>query len=377
MKNYEEFYPESKSWKVWMNDLKTRAENTRRQYPRIFIKFLERWNLGPEELFELKLKNMQSEDPRDRREVEGWVRISMKEAVDIGYAPATARMIAKAVNNFFQAQNLDFKLRAQDKPRVYHNGSRLILKDQLKELYDRVGEEHRRRNRAIVLSLKDSGLRVSDLRNLKVGQYLKAKRVEQDGEIFAVLGPIPTIKTGAPAYPHFGPESVGAIDVYLEERKAEGEVNTEDPLFVNRYGKILAASSMSTLIWKLADKLDESSKISAHSLRKFFQTSMEMAGLPKNWIGKYMGKVVGDSTGVYSQPEEVEGLLTGRYIEAYPSLRIFGETSSKQLKEQASEIDKLRQENERLQRELKETTFSMRQEFEDFKRMIFEELKRT
>ena len=41
-----------------------------------------------------------------------------------------------------------------------------------------------------------------------------------------------------------------------------------------------------------------------------------------------------------------------------------------------SEIERLTGENERLQKELEKTQVSMRQEFEDFKRMIFDELKR-
>ena len=345
MEKYEELYPVSKSWRVWVDELKTMAKNTQRQYPRVFIQFLERWSVDPEELFELKLKHSKSEDPRDRRGIESWVRISMKEIIDSGLAPSTARMTSKAVNSFFTAQNLEFSLRPREVPKTYYNGSRIILKDQIRELYERVGEEHRLRNRAIIMALKDSGLRISDLGSLDVGDYLKTKRVVSDDEIFVVLEPFATVKTGAYAYPVFGPESVAAIDAYLEERGAPA---LEEPLFVSRHNTRLSPTSMSTMFWKLKDKLDESRKISAHSLRKFFQTSMELSGLPKNWIGKYMGKMVGDSSRVYSQPEDLGDILEKKYIENYDALRVLGAEASAQV------LDKQSQRIAELEKQLEE-----------------------
>lgn len=72
-------YPESKSWRIWVDDLMTKAHNTRRHYIRDFLDFLERWDTDPEALFRLKLWNMTSPDQRDRRVVEGLVKVSMTE----------------------------------------------------------------------------------------------------------------------------------------------------------------------------------------------------------------------------------------------------------------------------------------------------------
>ncbi len=54
----------------------------------------------------------------------------------------------------------------------------------------------------------------------------------------------------------------------------------------------------------------------------------------------------------HTRPYE-RGELTEAYVEAYPRLQVFGsEVSVQQVKEQASEIEKLRQENEELREEL-------------------------
>lgn len=103
---------------------------------------------------------------------------------------------------------------------------------------------------------------------------------------------------------------------------------------------------------KLADKLDRSSKISAHSLRKFFQTQMEAVGVPKNWIGKFQGKKIGDSTGLYSRPEEL-GLLMQAYIGAYDKLRVFEESNQK-IRKQNERIRELEAEGARLRSEKRE-----------------------
>ena len=93
--------------------------------------------------------------------------------------------------------------------------------------------------------------------------------------------------------------------------------------------------------------------------------------MPEQWIKKLQGK----AADVYSKPEE-SGKLTEAYVEAYDSLRVFGEQASAQvLDKQVQRIEDLEAENEKLRKELEVTKVSMRQEFEDFKRMIFEKLK--
>jgi len=347
--------------------------NTRRQYLREFLRFLRRFNLDPERLYELRLQHLKSDDPRDRRIIEGWVRQMMVEERERGKKPSSVYMIYKAVRSFFQAQNLEFSLRSREKPRVYHEGQRVLTRDQIREMYDRVGEQNRLRNRALIMLLKDSGLRVSDVANLKVSDYLEAKTVYNDaGEPFKVFYPFETEKTGSYAYIHIGPEAIKAIDEYLEERRREeGELDADPPLFINRWGERLSPAAISATLWKIAAKIGER-KISAHSLRKFHQTMLEAAGMPKNWIAKLQGKTIGDTSAPYSRPEEMLSshhmtLLTEAYLKAYDNLRVFTypreemERLRRRIRELESElasrdrlIEKMEERFERLVRSLME-----------------------
>ena len=211
-----ELYPESKSWGLWINDLATKADSTRYIYLRYFLKFLERWDIDPERLYQTRLEHEDSKDPRDRKIIEGWVKTQTKEIMDEGLSAATARQLEKSVISFFDSQNMTFSLRARDKPKVYSNGQRVILKDQIRKIWDRVGDEHKLRNRAMITILKDSGLRISDMGNLNVSDYSGAREVfNEAGERFKVFEPVRVVKSQTIAYVHIGPEAIKDIDIYL------------------------------------------------------------------------------------------------------------------------------------------------------------------
>ncbi len=77
----------------------------------------------------------------------------------------------------------------------------------------------------------------------------------------------------------------------------------------------------------------------------------------------------------YTRPYE-SGDLTEAYIKAYPRLRVFGqEASIKQVREQGTEIESLQNRIRELEAEKEAESTALRQEFEDFKRMIFEEMR--
>ena len=53
---------------------------------------------------------------------------------------------------------------------------------------------------------------------------------------------------------------------------------------------------------------------------------MESAGIPLNWIKRYQGRKVSDSTGPYSNPQDIPDKLIQTYIQGYDSLRLYTET---------------------------------------------------
>ncbi len=75
----------SKALQVWNEELVGKTKHTKTIYINKFNLFLKRWKLTPDELFDLRRTNLESEDPRDKREVERMVRIMMAECKASGF----------------------------------------------------------------------------------------------------------------------------------------------------------------------------------------------------------------------------------------------------------------------------------------------------
>lgn len=317
-----------------------KAEGTRRIYRGNFKRFLGRWGLEAEGLFEMKMEDLRSPDPRDRKRVERMVKVQMAEMSERGMAASTCRNLYKAVRSFFESQGLDFSLKSRDQPRGDYNGARLVLPDKIREMLDVTSWEFKKRNRAILLLIKDSGLRVGDVSSLDVGEYLGAQtEYNERGEPFKAFKPRRIQKTRSLGYIHIGPESIEALKKYLEERAEEAPLREEDPLFLDRRGKRLSGKSITEMVLGVAKKLENSYKISANSLRDFHQTMLE-AGMPKNWVAKLQGKKITDSSSPYSQPEALPGGLIQAYMKAYERLRVLGTAEERKKDEEIQALRK-------------------------------------
>lgn len=311
----------------WKDELEALAPATREAYLRDFNRFLERQGITAEELYTMQKEALTGEDPRDRRKVALIVRNYMKELLEEGYAPGSARNKVKPIASFFDANELDFKLKRRDKPKVVSDGQRFMRPDQIRMAFDSVGTEMKLRNRALIMLLKDSGLRVSDVANRNVGDYLEAMELlNEAGERFKVFQTQQSEKTGQNAFIHIGPEAIEALDKYLEERREDGELHLEAPLFPGRDGSRLSANGITSQMRRLCGHLKESPKVSAHSLCKFHRTMLESAGVLSSWIKKLQGR----AANTYSRPEQTNAHpeytdeLTEAYIMAYDALRIHG-----------------------------------------------------
>ena len=181
-----------------------------------------------------------------------------------------------------------------------------------------------------MLFIKDSGLRVSDVRRLNYGDI--AKQLE-NGETIIQLNII-TEKTNLLAKTFIGEESIQALKEYLEARKqgskdsrnVEPEIITVDsPLFkvwtkgeIKRYSR----HSLSSLMREAFESVKED-RMSAHSLRKKLQTDLEKAGINSNWIDQILGHQLINSRDAYSLPTDEE--LKDAYMKAYTYIKVYPE----------------------------------------------------
>lgn len=315
--------------------LELKAENTRRNYRCAFRKFLKTNGLSEEELLELAEKDLE--------EVELLVIEAMRMEIDKGNKPTTARLTYKAVRFFLKANGFkNFSLDREDKPKAVYSGSRRTTDAHIRELWDSFSADYKTRNRAILMFLKDSGLRISDACNLNVEHYRAAS---EPAKGFRVFAPSATQKTGEIAHVHIGPEAVSALDDYLGDRET-------GPLFLDREGRRLKSKAMSEVFGKVkrcrGGLKEDYNSISAHSLRKFHNTLLPFRD---EWIKFLEGK----ATDVYVDEPEV----TQEYVKSYDKLRVF----------MHPEVS--RQELEKLQRQLEE---ERRRGREELKREILREV---
>ena len=311
----------------WDNKLAFRSPSTQREYRRYFNRFLDRFNLTPETLYEMQRAALDAKDPRDADAVSDLVRDYLKEMLDEGYSNSTCNMLLKALKSFFDANKLDFEVKDLRLRRI-SEGQRRIRLDQVLEVYRYCQRDQKLRNRALVLTALNSGLRASDLAGLNVDQYLEAEELKHDGEVFKIFRPFATVKTGDLAHTVLGPEAVQAINDYIGDR-------VSGPLFLDDTGKRMGVGAMVSQFVRLSKTLGKAGEeITAHSYRKAFKTAMEQF-MPEMWVRMLMGKAVGP----YSKPDAIE--LAEKYVEGYGGLRIFetGATSDEveELKRQVSE----------------------------------------
>lgn len=352
----------SKSLKVWDEDLVNRSIRTREAYRRELRRFLDRFELTPDELFELRKSSLNSPDVRDRQAVERKIRILMGEMKDQGYAANSIQQVSKALKSFFESQGLPLRMKKSDAPLGAVNGQRLALVEHIRTMWDYSSTESKHKNRAVLMFLKDSGVRIGDVAALSVGHWLNAETVEDGGQVFKVFEPFETEKMGVLAYIHVGPEAVEAVEIYLEERRSQGPLGPESPLILDRFGGKLGGDGIGQTIRRMRDNAGLK-RVSAHSLRKFHTTMLESGGVPGNWIKKLQGKKINGSMGPYSLPEET-GELTDAYIRAYPKLRIFSDPATAEVVE--TQGDKIRE----LEAEVNTLKDEVRRAYSDSNRMM-------
>jgi len=227
---------------TWRKNLNRKAEGTSKNYGPRFQEFLDWAGLTEDELFKMGLEAKNSGNPLESNEVNELVRDFLvylkkerKTKASKPLAPGTIRNYFFTILSFFKACSLELQIPDDEVPYAASDSQRAITKERLREAYyELTGEEHRERNRAMIMFAKDTGLRIGDIANLKVRDYLETEdltgqtfRYQDSGKFVEVQGdgfkrwekPVLTRKKGRLAYVHIGPETVEALDEYIKMRR--------------------------------------------------------------------------------------------------------------------------------------------------------------
>lgn len=301
----------------WMEQLANRSISTKAHYKTYFSTFSKWMGKNPNELIEMqKLKQKQGEDPRENRVLEGKVRTFISHLEEEGYTISTRKMAYMAILSFFDNNLYPLDMSPRDRPNGEAAGSRIPEKNEIMRM---LNASKSQAYRAVILLLKDSGLRVSDAIQLKWSE------TQDYGEGFwgwKVL----TQKRKILATPFVGPEATEALKL-LDRR--------DERVFP------ISASALSTAIYKIIRKTGLK-KVTAHGLRKFFNVELQSGRVPREWRYAMMGKV----NSPYDENRATK--LFEAYREAYDHLRIYGTDANQELKKMKDDFENLREENRAL-----------------------------
>ena len=152
-------------------------------------------------------------------------------------------------------------------------------------------ESHR--NRAIIEMLYGSGLRVSELVNLKLSNLYRK-------EGFMLI----TGKGNKQRLVPISPIADQWLDYWLEDRnKLDIKAEYGDIVFLNRYGKQLTRAMIFTIIKTLAKQADIHKTISPHTLRHSFATHLLQNGADLRIIQNLLGHEDITTTEIYTHIE--------------------------------------------------------------------------
>lgn len=196
------------------------------------------------------------------------------------------------------------------------------------------------RDRAIIAFLAQSGVRVGTLCRLAYGDV--AADLEA-GKVPVHIKILPSQAKGkrAEGYDTFiGSEAVDALSAYLDSRRrgtrhVPSEVIAPDaPLFRRQLNgdeesvsvsddsveQLVTHAAIRAGVIEAKKKPGEWSQVRPHVLRKFYQTSLERAGIPHNWVKRLLGHQLSASEDPYSKPT-IEDLRKA-YERALPHLAL-------------------------------------------------------
>ncbi len=134
------------------------------------------------------------------------------------------------------------------------------------------------RNKAIIETLYGSGLRVSELVNLRITDIHRE-------EGFLII----TGKGNKQRMVPLGSHALKEIDLYFEQRRLIPKIYDENIVFLNRRGSKLTRVMVFTIIKNLASRAGIKKNISPHTLRHSFATHMIEAGADLRAVQEMLG----------------------------------------------------------------------------------------
>lgn len=278
------------SIKIWNQSLSNRAESTKAKYRRNFNQFLEWSKLSPDELRDMKYEEDQTTKPWERSKVENLVREYIEYLqTEKKYACNTQHSCYTVITSFFSANGVPLNLTRQDRPIGCAFGSKTIKPDEIRKI---ANAAESLRDKALIMFLKDSGLRQSDVAKLDW------RDLKDYGEGFMGFQ-MQTVKKKIKARGFVGSETTSILNIYKRKRlegtkKIPAETNIEaHPLFSlhSDPAERLKPEYISSVVGDII-RLAAVDGATPHGLRKFWEQNIkvEKTAYQKQMNGRALDK---------------------------------------------------------------------------------------
>lgn len=348
------------------------AEATQRVYSMYMKLFCECVGKAPSELIsdaiiEIKAGKL----PSERKELEHFAnyKICLKNK---GMSPKAQSLAITCVRSFYKAYDIQLSasITKIKKPMPLRQNMNFLSKEDIKKL---ITNCHSLRDRAIILCMATSGMARQEIINLRIHDI-----VFDDNNIGTVS--VRRQKSQTDYTTFISPEAVQALKNYFEERgrldklKIKGQ---NDFVFVTydnatRIDKTTFGKLFRTLAAQLGyQNGDYQIKSKSHALRKFFASTLENSGMPKNKIDFMLGHTQNSSDLAYFR-YDIEKLKE-MYKIYLPYLTFEKEIVIKSLDtEDAKRLEELEEKNKSMQdtiNDLSERNKILGEQFENGKKL--------
>jgi integrase len=322
----------SPALEYWENELASKDGATKDIYLTNFNKFLEFTGKTADELLKQRQENQTNPDRKIQRQMESQLIKFIAAKREEGKSSATLQIYFASIRSFFEIHYYPLIMRRGDYPKGESLGVRVATKQAIFRAVENKANRNKAAIKAIILFLKDSGLRISDARLLSYGDI--AEGLERGDSVIPLT--VVTQKQRTVAKTFIGEEAIRAIKLYIEARRKGSptippeNVTDKSPLFRTwTTGKIrrLQRESFSSLVRQAFLRVNEAN-ISPHSLRKYVQTNLEAGNVNANWIDQILGHKLINSRDAYSKPTDEQ--LKEAYTKAYKFLRVYPDITAKQ-----------------------------------------------
>lgn len=344
----------------WLTNIDA-SDNTRKSYITYVKVFCGCVGKAPSELIEESIKSIKAGLlPAERNE--GQYISKFKECLKAqGYADKSFYHGLSAVKSFYN--NFDITLPKSvskiKKANPKKENQNFIEREDIKNLLINAPSL---RERAIILVMATSGMAIQEIVNLRVGDI----SIDEEG-----IGTITARrqKSDINFVTFISPEASQSLEHYWEERNRDPDTAVKgriDFVFVtgnNRSkGKKLSTITEAGHFQRLGEKLGYESnaqckgrkglvKSRSHALRKFFASTLENAGMPKNKVDFMLGHSVGSTDLAYFKNDIAK--LKEMYKTYLPYLTFEKTIEVRSLNtEDAKRLEELSKENQRLREKL-------------------------